>query len=176
MPWCTDMYIIRTAKSMSCMYHVQTRIYNNECKYFIHTMFRPYIYTNIKVFVYVCVHTCLDHVYTMYIHGMYNFNLPWTRNTKRKSIAKSWVRTHDRVHNSQRNHYPISMLASNTIVTVCIYCFTWLGRAVTRCRTSRTPRPPGRHDVACPSINMDLFKAEVRGEAGLAETVCPKQP
>ena len=32
------------------------------------------------------------------------------------------------------------------------------------------PARPGRHDVACPSINMDLFKAEVCGEAGLAET------
>ena len=55
-------------------------------------------------------------------------------------------------------------------VTVYVYCFTWLRRLVTRRRTNRTPRPPGRHDVACPSINMDLFKAEVRGEAGLAET------
>ena len=26
--------------------------------------------------LYVDVHTCLDHVYTMYIHGMYNFTLP----------------------------------------------------------------------------------------------------
>jgi hypothetical protein len=38
------------------------------------------------------------------------------------------------------------------------------------------PPPPGRHGVACPSINMDLFKAKVRGEAGLSETVGPKQP
>ncbi len=41
------------------------------------------------------------------------------------------------------------------------------------------PPPPGRHDVACPSINMDLFKAEVcgAGEAGPAETAFgPKQP
>ena len=31
--------------------------------------------------------------------------------------------------------------------------------------TSRPPRP--RHDVAGPSLNMDLLKAEVGGEAGL---------
>ncbi len=32
-------------------------------------------------------------------------------------------------------------------------------------RTSRFPRP--RHDIAVPSLNMDLFKAEVGGKAGL---------
>ncbi len=75
------------------------------------------------------------------------------------------------------NHYATSMLASDTIVTVHVYCFTWLGRLVTRRRTSRPPRPRGSHDVACPSINMDLFKAEVCGEAGLAEIAFgPKQP
>ncbi len=31
--------------------------------------------------------------------------------------------------------------------------------------TSRPPRP--RHDIAGQSLNMDLLKAEVRGEAGL---------
>jgi hypothetical protein len=30
--------------------------------------------------------------------------------------------------------------------------------------TSRPPHP--RHDVAGPSLNMDLFKAEICGEAG----------
>ncbi len=75
------------------------------------------------------------------------------------------------------NHYATSMLVSDTIVTLSyVYCFTWLGRLVTRRRTSSPPRPPGRHDVACPSLNVDLFKAEVRGEAGLAETAFgPKQ-
>ena len=29
------------------------------------------------------------------------------------------------------------------------------------------PRPRPRHDVACPSINMDLVEAEVHREAGL---------
>ncbi len=78
------------------------------------------------------------------------------------------------------NHYTTSMLASDRIVTVYVYCFTWLGRLpvrlVTRRRNSRIPSPPSCHDVACPSINMDLFKAKVSGEAGLAETVGPKQP
>jgi hypothetical protein len=58
------------------------------------------------------------------------------------------------------NHYASSMLACCTIVTVYVYCCsTWLGRLVTRRRTSSTPCPPGCHDVAGPSINMDLFKA-----------------
>jgi hypothetical protein len=50
-----------------------------------------YIHEYTGIFIHVRVHTCLDHVYTMYIHGMYNFTLPCTRNTKGKNIAKSWV-------------------------------------------------------------------------------------
>ncbi len=41
------------------------------------------------VWIYVCVHTCSDHVYTVYIHGIYNFTLPWTKNTKRHSMQSS---------------------------------------------------------------------------------------
>ncbi len=143
---CTDMYIIRTAKSMPCMYHVKTRIYNNECKYFIHTMFRPCIYTNILVFVcmFVCL-ACLDHVYTMYIHDMYNFTLPWTRNTKKKLQRAGYEPTIVCIKASCLNHYTTSMLASNRIVTGYVYyCFIWLGRLVTRRRTRHSPGPAPR--------------------------------
>ncbi len=136
-----------------------------------------YIHEYTAIFIYVCAHTCLDHVYIVYIHGMYNFTLPWTRNTKNKLLQRAgYEPTIVCITASCLNHYTTSMLASYRIVTVYVYCFTWLGRLVTRRRTSSTPRPPGSHDVACPSINMDLFKAKVRGEAGLAETVGPKQP
>jgi hypothetical protein len=103
-----------------------------------------YIHEFAGICIYVGVHTCLDHVYTMYIHGMYNFTLPWTRNTKRKKLQRTgYDPTITCTTASCLNHYTTSMLASNTIVTVYIYCFTWLGRLVTRRRTSRTPRPPG---------------------------------
>ena len=52
-----------------------------------------------------------------------------------------------------------------TIVTVYVYSFTWRLVTYVRRRTSRAPRP--RHDVAGPSIDMDLFEAEIRGKASL---------
>ncbi len=57
------------------------------------------------------------------------------------------------------------MLKIITIVTVYDYCCT--SRLVTYVwrGTSSLPRP--RHDIAGQSLNMDLFKAEVHGEAGL---------
>ena len=64
------------------------------------------------------------------------------------------------------NHCATSVDVMATIVTVYVYCFTWRLVTNVRRRTSRAPRP--RHDVAAgPSLNMDLFKAEVGGEAGL---------
>ncbi len=51
--------------------------------------------------MYVRVHTCSYHLYTMYIHDMYNITLPWTKNTKRKLIAMLQLRIHDHLHNSQ---------------------------------------------------------------------------
>ncbi len=113
---------------------------------------------------------CLYHVHTMYIHGMYNFSLPWTKNTKGNIMqSSSFEPTIMCITASCLKHYATSMLASYTIVTVYVYCFsTWLGRLVMRRRTSCTACPPGCHDVAGQSINMDLFKGQVRGEAGLA--------
>jgi hypothetical protein len=35
-----------------------------------------YIHEYSGICMYVRVHTGLDYVYTMYIHGMYNFTLP----------------------------------------------------------------------------------------------------
>ena len=50
-------------------------------------------------------------------------------------------------------------------VTVYVYCFTWRLVTYVRRRTSRAPRP--RHDVAGPSIDIDLFEAEICCEASL---------
>jgi hypothetical protein len=136
-----------------------------------------YIHEYTGICMYDRVHTCLDHVYSIYIHGMYNFTLSPTRNTKRKILQRvGYKATIVCIASSCLNHYAASMLASDPIVTVHLYCLTGLGRLVTRSRTSSNACPPGRHDIACPSINMDLFKAEVLGEAGLDETaISPKQ-
>ena len=63
------------------------------------------------------------------------------------------------------NHCATSVDVMATIVTVYVYCFTWRLVTYVRRRTSRAPRP--RHDVADPSIDIDLFEAEIRGEASL---------
>ena len=63
------------------------------------------------------------------------------------------------------NHCATSVDVMPTIVTVYIYSFTWRLVTYVRRRTSRAPRP--RHDVAGPSINIDLFEAEISGEASL---------
>ena len=52
-----------------------------------------------------------------------------------------------------------------TKVTVYVYCFTWRLVTYVRRRTSSAPRP--RHDGAGPSIDIDLFEAEIRCEASL---------
>jgi hypothetical protein len=110
---CTNMYIIRTAKSMPCMYHVQTRIYNNECKYVIHTMFRPCIYTNIQVFV--CMFVCI-HVQTMYMPCTYmvcTISLCHEQEIQRKILQRAGYKpTIACITASCLNHYTTSMLAS----------------------------------------------------------------
>jgi hypothetical protein len=63
------------------------------------------------------------------------------------------------------NRYASSIVLIQDIVITYIYCCTW--RLVTNLRrwTGRPTRP--RHDIAWPSLNVDLFIAEVGGEAGL---------
>ena len=46
-----------------------------------------------------------------------------------------------------------------------IYYSTWRLVTYVRRRTSRPPSP--RHHVAGPSLDIDLLKAEIGGEAGL---------
>ena len=61
-------------------------------------------------------------------------------------------------------------------MTLYAYCFTWRLVTYVRRRTSSSPAP--RHDVAGPSINMDLCEAEVccessLGGADVAAHSCP---
>ena len=58
-----------------------------------------------------------------------------------------------------------SVVVIESIVTVYDYCFTWRLVTYIRRRTSSAPAP--RHDVAGPSINMDLCEAKVCGESSL---------
>ena len=138
--------------------------------YFIYTMFRLCIYTNIQVFV--CMFVCI-HVQTMYMPCTYmvcTISLCHEQEILKEKILQraGYEPTIVCITASCLNHYTTSMLASYRTVTVYVYCFTWLGRLVMRRRTSSTPRPPGCHDVSGPSINTDLFKAEVSCQAGLA--------
>ncbi len=109
---------------IQCSDSVHTRIYRYLYVCLCEYMFRPCIY---------CIHTW--HV---------QFYFAMNKKYKKKKNAKSWEPTIVCITASCLNHYTTSMLASNTIVTVHVYCFTWLGRLVTRRRTSRTPWSPWR--------------------------------
>ncbi len=62
-------------------------------------------------------------------------------------------------------HCAASVVVRESIVTVYDNCFTWRLVTYVRRRNSSTPR--SSHDVAGPSINMDLCEAEVCSEASL---------
>ncbi len=170
-------------QTYSQVYAIYVSCTNTSIQYWMY-IFRSYnvqtmyIHEFAGICIYVGVHTCLDHVYTMYIHCMYYFTLPWTRNTRRKILQRVgleptiWCITASSLH-----HYTSSMLEIYGIVTghsICILLYL-TRKAGDEAQDQQHPPPPGRHDVACPSINMDLFKAKVSGEAGLSETVGPKQ-
>ncbi len=92
--------------------HFYFFVYRHHCTWLNHV--QPLTYAYVRVFeeilqeswpptaiLYVRVHTCSDHVYSMYIHGMYSFTLSWTKRTERKITAKLQLRTHNCLHNSQ---------------------------------------------------------------------------
>ena len=68
------------------------------------------------------------------------------------------------IGSSRLNHYSSSVDGSEVICIVYAYCTTWRLVTYVRRRTSRPTRP--RHDVAGPSLHMDLFKAKTGGGAG----------
>ncbi len=84
--------------------------------YNIETVF---IHKYTGICMYVRVHTCLDHVYTMYIHGMYNFTLPSTKIQKEKILQRAgFESTIVCITASCLNHYTTSMLASDPKATI----------------------------------------------------------
>ena len=70
-------------------------------------------------------------------------------------------------------HCATSIDVMRTKITVYDYCFTWRLVTYVRRRTSSAPRP--RHDGAGPSIDIDLFEAEIRCEASLGGRRNPAQ-
>ena len=98
---------------------------------------------------------------------MYKFMFVCTNeNAKSKKLPCSGFEPKTSRRMSQRlNRYASSVVLIRYIVIVYICCCTW--RLVTNLRrwTSSPTRP--RHDVAGPSLNVDLFIAEVGGKAGL---------
>ena len=166
------------------MNHVQTCTYIallSLCN--VYTMFK---HAYMKRNSYISVHTCSDQAYkhtNMYLHACsctylfrtctyqvhtLNVHVNVSVNIKHKSkklLLTGIEPTIFCIPSSCLNPYASNVLLSMTIVTVYDYCCTW--RLVTYVwrGTSRPPRP--RPDDAGPSLNMDLFKAEVGGEAGL---------
>ena len=63
------------------------------------------------------------------------------------------------------NHCPSSVDKNSFTVIVYVNCFTWRLVTYVLRRTSRPTRP--RHDVAGPSLHLNLLKAETGGEAEL---------
>ncbi len=125
-PAAPDMYIMCTAKSMPCIYHVQTRVYNNECMYFIHTMFRPCIYTNIQIFVCLFVYIHVQTMYTPCTYMSCTISLCHEHEIQKGKILQrsSFKPTIVCIIASCLNHYATSMLVSYRIVKVYVYCFT----------------------------------------------------
>ncbi len=119
----TDMYTDCTAKSVKCK---QTHIYNTKYMYFSpYNVQTVYIHEYTFIFVYVRVHTCSDHVYTTYIHSMYNFTFLWTCIIKRRSSTFRFEPMILCILASCLDHYAISVVVRCRIITVFVYFFIW---------------------------------------------------
>ena len=63
----------------------------------------------------------------------------------------------------------LALLSINQLCQYIIYIYRCTWRLVTYVRRGPSHAPRPRHDVAGPSINMDLVEAEVRREASLGQ-------
>ncbi len=110
------------------------------------------VYTQIYWYLYVCLcaymfRPCIFHVHTWHVQFHFAMNKKYKQKLQRAGYEPTIVC----IKASCLNHYTTSMLASNRTVTGYVhlrivtgyvyYCFTWLGRLVTRRRTRRTPAP-----------------------------------
>ena len=103
------------------LYHSIVHTYHMSSSYNVKTV---YIHKHICIssYMYVHVDTCSDHVYTMYIHGMYNFMLLWaciSRNRKwHRSRFEPMILC---ILTSCLDHYTTSVLVKMVIVALYIY-------------------------------------------------------
>ena len=88
------------------------------------------VYTRIYRYLYVCLcaymfRPCIYHVHTWHVQ----FHFAMNKKYKKEKILQraGYEPTIVCITASCLNHYTSSMLASYRIVTVYVYCFTWLG-------------------------------------------------
>ena len=101
---------------------------------------------------------CIYHVHTSNVQN--HISLYMSKNLTPEGIEP---KTSLRV-SSHHNHCASSIDARYYTIILYVYCSTWRLVTYVRRRTSRPTRP--RHDVAGPSLRMDLFKAKTGGGAG----------
>jgi hypothetical protein len=141
---CTDMYIHYTAIVQTCIYKTNFII--------VHVRY---------ILVYIFFTSCIYQVHTWYVQIQVSM---YKEYKSKKFLRSKFEHRTSCIPLRCLNHYASSVIVIVPIVTVYNYCCTL--RLVTYVLALDQQLPP-RHDVAVPSLNMDLFKAEVGGEAGL---------
>ncbi len=121
-----------------------------------------YIQQHTCMLMHVDLHICSDNVYSTYTSGktgMYNFTILWTWNSKSNFFLRLGLNPR-----SCANH----TVAFTTALPAKIYSsysysiFILFYLDIVDVRQAQNQlRPPPRHDVASPIINMDIFEAEV---------------
>jgi hypothetical protein len=129
-----------TVKSIKCIYLAQTLIYNTEYIYFSSYKVQTLYIHEHTICMHVSVHTCSDHLYTMFIHGMYKVMLLNKKYKKQKfAYVSVWLYNH--VHTSKLpKHYATRAIVWFTIVTEYVLCLTWRLVTYVRRRTSSTDK------------------------------------
>ena len=155
---CTDMYIHCIAKSMQCIYNVQTRYMNWNSYISVHTC-SDQVYTGTNMYSHACSSTYLFSPCTYQVHTL-NVQVHVSMYIVTKSKKSRFELKTSCISSGRLNHYASSVLEIDTIVTVYVVPGGWW-------RTSGAgPAAPPARDVAGPSLNMDLFKAEVAVHSG----------
>ena len=101
---------------------------------------------------------CIYHVHTSNVQNHISLYM-----SKNLTLSGNEPKTSLRVSRCP-NHCASSIDARYYTIILYVYCSTWRLVMYVRRRTSRPTRP--RHDVAEPSLPMDLFKAKTGGGAG----------
>ncbi len=88
------------------------------------------------------VYACSDHVYTQYIHGMYNFTFLWTCISRNKKMVGLWFWSHDLVHTSQQSWLLRHQRDCTCLESRCYYKMIYLGVGDTRKQSTGPAAPP----------------------------------